>query len=107
MKKVHCLVSALAAAAFLCFSCSVSKWTEGDALCRTNDRIADTLFLNFQDMEDEVCEVRIKRYDVDFTGSETVTGGQVFFDIRSFPAGYYTAWIKIGGKVIRKTFTKL
>ena len=107
MKKVHCLVFALAASAFVCFSCSVSKWTEGETLCHTNDQIVDTLFLTFQDMEDEVCEVQIKRNDVNFTGREVVTGAQVFFDIRSFPAGYYTAWIKIGGKFIRKTFTKL
>lgn len=74
--------------------------------CVINQVVTDTLFIKFKDAEDEMVFVRIQRNDIDFTGREQVADGQVYFDIRSFPSGYYTLWIKVGPEFVCKRFFK-
>ena len=107
MKQIHFWLPALLLSVLLCASCVSTHRVEQEIVCTTNDDIVDTLFLNFTDMEDELCEISIRRNDLEFSGREIVTNGQVWFDIRNFPAGRYAVWIKIGGKFIRKTFNKI
>ena len=105
MKKSLVVLSIVVAAICL-FSCAAMRHTEDVGVCRLKSPVVDTLFLYFNDCEDEQCEIRIRRYDIDFIGHEQVRNEQAFFDIHTFPAGSYTAWIQVGEKFVRLPFYK-
>lgn len=72
-----------------------------------NSVVRDTLFVTLSpDYEDEWCSVEVRTVQVDFHGREQVHDGQVSFDIRTFPAAYYTVWIKVGDLYFRQKFYK-
>jgi hypothetical protein len=73
-----------------------------------NNPVRDTLFITVgPDYEDETCTVEVQHLLVDFKGREVVHNGKVFFDIRTFPAGQYTVWIRLGDLYFKQRFMKL
>lgn len=72
-----------------------------------NSVVRDTLFVTLSpDYEDEWCSVEVRTVQVDFHGREQVRNGRVSFDVRTFPAAYYTVWIKVGDLYFRQKFYK-
>lgn len=73
-----------------------------------NNPVRDTLYVTLgPDYEDETCSVEVRHLMVDFNGRDVVRNGKVFFDIRTFPAGRYLVWIRVGDLYFKQRFTKL
>lgn len=73
-----------------------------------NNPVHDTLFITLdQKYEDEICSIEVRNLLVDFNGRDEVRNGKVFFDVRTFPAGDYIVYIRVGDLFFEQKFRKI